>query len=90
MANILGRKGLYDKAIEEYKLAIASPYKDTSSYANALDSLSSIYKGIKDEKRSSLYREAYDEYFRRRKNGDVHLSRNGINDFLIAKGEELK
>lgn len=70
------------KAVTEYELALISPYKDIAAYPKALERLADCYESLRNAKKSSIYKEAEDEYWRRFNEGSVRLTMDGVNDFL--------
>ncbi len=77
------------KAIHEYKLSLNSHYKDAVSYIGAMNGLARCYQTLGNRKKASVCKDAEAEYWKRFKSGDIKLTIKGVNDFLIAHGENL-
>lgn len=79
-----------ENAVREYKQALNSGFKDNYCYALSLQYLPVCYSDLGDDKRRELYHEAQKEWRRRHNSGDILLTKRGVNDFLIARGEKLE
>lgn len=75
-----------NQAIEEFKKALNSGFKDHISYATSLRDLEECYQRLKDKESVDKIRKAIGLYWDKRNNGYVPLSRAGINDYLGSQG----
>ncbi|MFC1697026.1 hypothetical protein ACFL1H_01725, partial [Nanoarchaeota archaeon] len=70
----------------EYKKILNLERKDLDCYRTALNQLSIIQYIKRNEKDGKTYKDAYDFVWQRYQAGDINLTKNGVNDFLIEKG----
>ncbi len=87
-ANVLDVK----EAVELYKDALKSGFKDPAAYNDILHELLNFYSPEFPDKRTLSTNEyktvvaAIQEYDYRLENGDIYLSERGVNDFLEQRG----
>lgn len=78
-----------EKAIQEFKLGLNAPFKDSYEYQTALDSISRLYSQIGFEEKAGLYKEAELKYKEGYKNNNIQIVINGVNYFLRENLESL-
>lgn len=74
-------------AIKEWKQGLTAQFKEHLDYAIILKYIAQAYSKLNAPEKSQLYDNAYQEFHRRLKNNDVHISKRGVNDFLQSHGE---
>ncbi len=77
------------KAVEEYKLGLASSVKDYYEYIAILERLSFLYASHGEKEKAELYLEANEKYHEGFKGNDISFALKGVNDFLEERGELL-
>ncbi len=81
-----GERFSIGEVLREYNLALQSSFKSVW-YPCALGHLRDLHKRVlRNENVGEVYEKAEREYWRRFENGDVRLSREGVNDFLKENG----
>ncbi|MBS3094431.1 hypothetical protein J4474_02090 [Candidatus Pacearchaeota archaeon] len=86
-----GREEFFQIALDEYKKVLKTKFKGCIYYPMSLGQIREIYQiELSDPKKSEIFQEAYEEYHKRLNNGNPNLTTFGVNDFLEARGINLK